>query len=108
MTKILGCVLEYCREQGFTYYHKMQHAGFLRHLLLRRGNTTGEILVNLVTTSQEDPDLSDLIRRLLALSLDGKIVGILHIINDGLSDMVRSDETRLLYGKDYFYEKSWA
>ena len=105
MTKILGCVLEYCREQGFTYYHKMQHAGFLRHLLLRRGNTTGEILVNLVTTSQEDPDLSDLIRRLLALSLDGKIVGILHIINDGLSDMVRSDETRLLYGKDYFYEE---
>ena len=97
--------LEYCREQGFTYYHKMQHAGFLRHLLLRRGNTTGEILVNLVTTSQEAPDLSDLIRRLLALSLDGKIVGILHIINDGLSDMVRSDETRLLYGKDYFYEE---
>ena len=105
MTRILSCVLEYCREQGFTYYHKMQHAGFLRHLLLRRGNTTGEILVNLVTTSQENPDLSDLIRRLLDLSLDGKIVGILHIINDGLSDMVRSDETRLLYGKDYFYEE---
>ncbi len=105
MTKILGCVLEYCREQGFTYYHKMQHTGFLRHLLLRRGNTTGEILVNLVTTSQEEPDFSELTKRLLDLSLEGKIVGILHIINDGLSDMVRSDETRLLYGKDYFYEE---
>ena len=105
MTKILGCVLEYCREQGFTYYHKMQHTGFLRHLLLRRGNTTGEILVNLVTTSQENPDFSELIRRLLDLPLEGKIVGILHIINDALSDTVRSDETRLLYGKDYFYEE---
>ena len=105
MTKILGCVLEYCREQGFTYYHKMQHTGFLRHLLLRRGNTTGEILVNLVTTSQENPDFLELTRRLLDLPLEGKIVGILHIINDALSDTVRSDETRLLYGKDYFYEE---
>ena len=84
---------------------KILHIGFLRHLLLRRGNTTGEILVNLVTTSQENPDFSELTRRLLDLSLEGKIVGILHIINDALSDTVRSDETILLYGKDYFYEE---
>ena len=36
--------------------------------------------------------------------LEGKIVGIMHIINDSLSDVVQSDETRLLYGQDYFYE----
>lgn len=29
MTKILTCILEYCREEGFSYYHKMQHTGFL-------------------------------------------------------------------------------
>ena len=28
----------------------------------------------------------------------------MHIINDSLSDVVQSDETRLLYGQDYFYE----
>lgn len=105
MTKILMCVLEYCREQGFSYYHKMRHTGFLRHLLLRRGNTTGEILVNLVTTSQMEADFTELTKRLLGLSLEGKIVGILHLINDALSDVVRSDETRLLYGQDYFYEE---
>lgn len=105
MTDILSCVLTYCREQGFTYYHKMQHTGYLRHLLLRRGNTTGEILVNLVTTSQENPDLSELKERLLALPLEGRIVGILHIINDSLSDTVQSDETRTLYGQGYFYEE---
>lgn len=32
-------------------------------------------------------------------------MGFLHIINDALSDMVQSDETRILYGKDYFYEE---
>lgn len=105
LTKILNCVLEYCREQGFSYYHKMQHTGYLRHLLLRRGNTTGEILVNLVTTTQLDPDLTELVERLLQLPLEGKIVGILHILNDSLADMVQSDETRILYGQDYFYEE---
>lgn len=105
MTKILTCVLEYCREQGFTYYHKMTHTGYLRHLLLRRGNTTGEILVNLVTSSQEEHDWTPLKERLLALDLEGTIVGFLHMKNDALSDVVRSDETTILYGQDYFYEK---
>lgn len=105
LTRILQCVLEYCREQGFPYYHKIQHTGYLRHLLLRRGNTTGEILVNLVTSSQMDPDLTELKERLLALPMEGSIVGILHILNDSLADMVQSDETRILYGKDYFYEQ---
>ena len=104
LTKILTCVLDYCKEQGFTYYHKMRHEGYLRHLLLRRGNTTGEILINLVTTTQLDPDLSELVERLLALPLEGTIVGILHILNDSLADLVQSDETRVLYGQDYFYE----
>lgn len=102
LTKILTCVLDYCKEQGFTYYHKMRHEGYLRHLLLRRGNTTGEILINLVTTTQLDPDLSELVERLLALPLEGTIVGILHILNDSLADLVQSDETRVLYGQDYF------
>ena len=41
---------------------------------------------------------------LLALPLEGKIVGLMHIINDSLSDVVQSDETRILYGQDFFYE----
>lgn len=105
MNKILLCVLAYFRERNVSYYKKMQHIGYLRHLLLRRGDATGEILVNLVTSSQEEHDLSALVSALLGLELEGRIVGILHIINDSLSDVVQSDETRILYGQDYFYEK---
>lgn len=104
MRKILTCVWQYFRDRGVSYYKKMQHTGYLRHLLLRRGVTTGEILVHLITTSQEEHDLGELTEELLALPLEGKIVGILHIINDSLSDVVQSDETRILYGQDYFYE----
>ena len=105
MNKILVCVLNYFKEKNVSYYKKMQHVGYLRHLLLRRGDITGEILVNLVTTTQEEYDLMPLVEALLALDLEGKIVGILHILNDSLSDVVQSDETRVLYGQDYFYEK---
>ena len=105
MTKILACVLQYFKERGVSYYKKMQHVGYLRHLLLRRGDKTGEILVNLVTTTQEEHDLQPLAEELLTLPLEGKIVGILHILNDSLSDVVQSDATRILYGQDYFYEE---
>lgn len=105
MNQILLCVLEYFKTRNASYYKKMQHVGYLRHLLLRRGDRTGEILVNLVTTTQEEWDLQPLVEKLLNLELDGRIVGILHILNDSLSDVVQNDETRILYGQDYFYEK---
>ena len=121
MTEILKCVLAYFQKiereelqsgevtiqtaaKGSLYYHKMSHEGWLRHLLLRRAETTGEILMNLVTTSQREYDLTPLVDQILALPLEGTIVGILHIINDSVADVVRSDETRILYGQDYFYE----
>ena len=40
-----------------------------------------------------------------SLPLEGSFAGILHIRNDSLADVVQSDETRILYGKDYFYEE---
>ena len=103
-TKILRCVLDYFTENPQPYYKKMQHEGYLRHLLVRRAQSTGEILVNLVTSSQANPSLDVLVERLNGLRLDGRIVGILNIINDSLADVVQSDETRILYGQDYFYE----
>lgn len=105
MTRILVCVREFFLERNASFYKKLQHVGYLRHLLLRRGVTSGEILVHVVTTTQEEYDLEPLKEQLLALPLEGKIVGIMHILNDSLSDVVQSDETKILYGKDYFYEE---
>ncbi|MDD3337873.1 MAG: 23S rRNA (uracil(1939)-C(5))-methyltransferase RlmD, partial [Lachnospiraceae bacterium] len=104
-TKILSTVLAYCQEQKMSYYHKMRHEGYLRHLLIRRAQTTGEILVNLVTSSQVEHDWMPLVEQVRNLSMEGTLVGFLHIVNDSLADIVQSDETRILYGQDYFYEK---
>lgn len=102
--RVLRLVLDYFTENPIPYYKKMKHTGYLRHLLLRRSITTGEMLVHLVTTSQAECDLTKLRDALLELPLEGKIVGIMHIINDSLADVVQSDETRILYGRNYFYE----
>ncbi|MEE0955860.1 MAG: 23S rRNA (uracil(1939)-C(5))-methyltransferase RlmD [Eubacterium sp.] len=57
--RILSCVLDFCREMGWPYFHKITHKGFLRHLLVRRAVTTGEILVDLVTTSRMSETIPD-------------------------------------------------
>ena len=53
----------------------------------------------------EQEIIDGLKQKLLELTLQGSIVGILHIRNDAVADVVRSDETRILYGQDFFYEE---
>lgn len=103
--KILSTVLRYCKEREIPYYHKMTKEGYLRHLLVRRAVRTGEITVSIVTTSSYEAGLEDLVKELLGLDLEGKIIGIMHMFNDGLADMVRSDRTETLYGSEFFYEE---
>ena len=107
--KVLRAVLDYCADLNIPFYHKMRHEGYLRHLLVRRTATTNELLVALVTSSQFEGDekqfidgLKDLIWN---LDLSAEVKGILHIINDGVADIVQSDETRIVYGDEYIYEE---
>jgi len=78
---------------------------------VRRAVQTGEILVDLVTTSQnagslpEDTFLENLTKELRELTLEGTLTGILHTVNDSVADTVQSDRTDVLFGKDYFYEE---
>ena len=103
--KILNTTLDYFTQKGTSYYHRMRHEGYLRHLLVRKAQKTGEILIALITTTQEEQDLQPYVDALLALQLQGKITGVLHTKNDSVADVVQSDETVLLYGQDYFYEE---
>ena len=101
---LLQAILKYFKEKGETYFHKIRHEGFLRHLVMRRSVKTGDILINLVTTTQSQLDESEFVNMILAQKIDGKVVGILHTLNNNLADVVQSDETKTLYGQDYFYE----
>ena len=103
--KILRATLDYFTELGIPFYRKLQHTGYLRHLLVRKAARTGQILVSLVTTSQMEVDLEGWKETLLKLPLEGSFAGILHTTNDSLADVVQSDRTEVLYGEEYFYEE---
>ncbi len=111
--RILGTTLDFFAREGLPFYRKMQHTGYLRHLLVRKAAKTGQILVCLVTSSQYEGDgqrpeeqmLSDFVKAILAAGCQGTIAGVLHIVNDSLADVVQSDRTDILYGQDYFYEE---
>ena len=106
---ILRCVLDYCAKKELPFYHKLRHEGYVRHLLVRRTTKTKELLVALVTTSdaemEKKADLMSLVEEIKELDLSAKLCGVIHIINDGLADVVQSDETRVLYGQEYVYEE---
>ena len=129
---VLNTTLEFFKNKNLSFYHRLRHEGYLRHLLVRKAVKTGEILIALVTTTQREEllqnaainieetninELAQLILKaeegmlnawkeaLLEVNLKGKIAGILHIQNDSLADVVKSDSTNVLYGQEYFYEE---
>lgn len=104
-TTVLSCVRNYCREEKIPYYRKNTHQGVLRHLLVRRAASTGELLAALVVSSQQLFDWTPLTERLKGLPLEGILSGFLLITNDSLGDVVQSDKTEVLYGKDFIMEE---
>ncbi len=110
--RILKTTLNLFADRELSFFHRLRHEGYLRHLLVRKAVRTGEILVGLVTTSQwqeesgeEREILTQWKEQILELELTGKIAGLLHIVNDSVADVVKGDRVELLYGKDSFEEE---
>ncbi|MDW8799758.1 23S rRNA (uracil(1939)-C(5))-methyltransferase RlmD [Clostridium sp. A1-XYC3] len=102
---ILDTVVNYFREKELPYYRVMKREGFLRNLVVRKARNTGELLINIVTTSQLDFNFEEITEILKALNYEGELKGILHIINDSFSDVVQADSVEVLYGRDYIIEE---
>ena len=108
---ILRRTLDYFDRAQVPYYHRMHHNGYLRHLLIRKARATGDILVDLVTTTEAGrADLLSGWRDALIESendgqLTGHFAGILHTHNDRLGDVIADEGTEVLYGQEFFTEK---
>ena len=102
--KILRFSLDFAVEMGYKHYHKKSHTGLLRHLIVRKGVRTGELLVNIVTSREEGFDEEAYVDGLLKLPLANKIAGILRTFNDNIADKVTCEELKTLWGKDYYME----
>lgn len=112
--KIIRKTREYWAETGTPFYHRMRQQGYLRHLLIRKGMKTGELLIDLVTTTQtetipagrsEEELLGGFVRTLSEDTYEGQIAGILHTRNDSVADVVEDQGTDILQGKGSFEEE---
>ena len=103
--KVLTVTVEYFRKQNLPYYRVMKREGYLRHLVVRKASNTGELMVNLVTTTHIDFDLSGYTELLKLQTYKGKLVSVLHTENDSFSDAVVPEKVNILYGRDYIIEE---
>ena len=77
--------------------------GLLRHVLIRRGFTTGEILVVLVTASPVFPSKNNFVKALR--EKHPEITTIVQNINGRNTSMVLGDKEHVLYGKGYIEDE---
>ena len=91
------------RREGIAAYDQREQMGFFRHLVVREGVRSGELLVTVVTAPGGDDVVDSLARELMG-EIDG-IVGVLHAINDGVAETTQGLPTRIVVGRDWFTER---
>jgi 23S rRNA (uracil1939-C5)-methyltransferase len=110
-------VLQKIDRSGLTPYQEKKHTGFLRHLAVRHGVKTGELILSFVTRTevpeervqkptQTHEPLNEILPRLaqeLMQEIPG-LVGVVQNINPSRTNIVFGSTTRLLAGRDHYFE----
>ena len=101
--RIFGDIIEVLRtffkKYQLSVYEEESGKGLLRHIYLRRGEVSGEILLTLVITEDTIPHADELVCSLTSAFPD--IVGILTNKNDEMTNVILGRSYKTLYGKDY-------
>ena len=84
-------------------YDELSHTGLVRHVLIRVGFATGEVMVCLVINGEAVPDSDELVKALQNLSLpdDRKIASVMLNLNRERTNVILGTECRLLWGAPY-------
>jgi len=84
-------------------YDEERHEGVLRHIMVRYGLATREIMVVLITRTDEIPNRKKLVRGIVEAFPDVK--SIVQNINPKRTNVILGEETRVLWGRDVIYDK---
>ena len=101
--RLLRVTLDFCREKGYTHYHRRRHEGLMRYLILRRGVRTNQLLVNIVTSAGDFAE-DEYVNLILSTLTDSAVCGILHTVDESSSDAVNPSEFKVLWGSDHYEE----
>lgn len=100
--QILGAVLSYMRENGVRPYDETTGRGLVRHVLIRYGFTSKELMVCLVINGETLPQEKKLVDVLC--KMDG-MTSISVNINRKNTNVILGEETRTVWGSDYITDQ---
>lgn len=90
------------QQRGWTIYDEKRHRGQLRHLSLRIGSRTGEMLLTLVSTEWKLPDLKE--QAQIWLKQYPQLVGVCLNYNPARTNVIFGRETHTVAGRSYLRE----
>ena len=95
---VLDIVLDFCTEKKIPAYDEVKHKGLVRHVLLRYGFKTDEIMVCLVINGKTIPHCHDLVGRLRQIP---GMTSITLSTNTAKTNVIMGDTIRLLWGQEF-------
>lgn len=101
--RLLALFRDYGKRHGIPGYDPVRKTGILRNLLVRRSGTTGDLLVGLSTVRFDLPEKEHLVG--LLRELFPELRGVLHIVNNSPASALLFEETHLLWGEPYLFER---
>ncbi len=101
--EILNEVREFVHAHTLTCYDPRAHDGLLRHLIIREGRNTGELLLAVVTSTGDFPQA----RSLATLLADRhpELTGFLWAVNPSHGDAVEVHGLHVLHGRPHIHER---
>lgn len=91
-------VRDLLRQYDLKPYDEVEQTGLIRHLVVRRGHYTGELMLVFVTTRPKLFRIEQIIAKIIAAFPN--VVSIIQNINDQKTNKIMSSNFRLLYGKE--------
>ena len=101
--EIVAAVRVFVVEHDLVCYDTRKHEGFLRHLVVREGRATGELMVAIVTAPGPFAQAHALADTLVAQH--PQIASIIWAINATRSDAVEVSESQVLHGRPFIFER---
>jgi 23S rRNA (uracil1939-C5)-methyltransferase len=103
LNPLLAEIKQDIEQMGWSIYDENRHQGRLRHLSLRIGRHTGEMLLTLISTDWKLQDLE--VQAQKWLTRYPKLVGVCLNRNPNRTNAIFGDETRCVVGQPYLREE---
>ena len=101
--KVVLAVRDIMRKHDVAPYREDTGTGFMRHVVVRVGHTSGEVLVTLVTNSDDFPSSKSFCRELIRLC--PAVTTVVQNVNERQTNVILGDKERVLYGPGFILDE---